>query len=116
MSTFNYSGMASTASSLISRFGQDHTFTRYTDVFDPDSGANVRTSTNYTAKAVKSNFTKMEMNDQTIQKDDIKLICDVNTYAVGDSVSINSQTYTVLDVNPIEPGSLALAYILQVRK
>lgn len=115
--SFDYAGLATRSLALITKFGADFTFTTFSlGSYDPATNTTTKTPSNYTAKCVKTNFTAQERADGSIQTGDIKLIAEVATFAIGDEVAVNSDTYRIQDINPIEPAGVPVIYILQVRK
>lgn len=112
-----YDRLNNTATSLITKYGRPLVFTKVTlGAFDPATGTSPETSTTYTANIVKDQFNTFERSDSSIQVDDLKLIGEVATYAIDDTVSIESQDYRLVRVDPIKPGPTVVAYELQVRK
>lgn len=117
--SFDYAGLRdNTANKLIQRFGRLHTFTRVTyGAYNPATGTSAETSTTFTAYAVKDEFSAFERNDGSIRIDDVKMIAEASgSFEVDDCVTIESQEYTLVRVNPIKPGDTVVAYELQVRK
>ena len=118
--SFDYSGLRdNTATRLITRFGREHTFTRVTyGAYDPVSGTSPETSATFTANAVKEEFSAFERNDSSIQVDDIKLIAEAvsDGFEVDDSITIESEEYKLIRVDPIKPGPTVVAWTLQARK
>lgn len=108
-----------TAAKLIKKYGRQHTFTRVTKgSYDPVSGTTTGdTQTQFTAYAVKEDFSAYERNDSSIQIDDIKLVAEASgSFEVDDQITIESQEYKLVRVNPIKPGAIVVAYELQARK
>jgi len=117
VSTVDYSLKAASALALIARYGVDFTFTTFSKgAYDSTTNKVVKTSSTYTAKCVKSNFTTQERSDGAIKTGDIKLIAEVKTFTVGDEVSVNSATYRIENFRAVEPANVPVCYILQVRK
>ena len=112
-----YSRMNETATRMITKYGRVLTFTHIElGVYDPETGTSPETATTYTANIVKDEFSSFERNDSSIEVNDIKLIGEVASFAIDDTVSIESEDYRVVKVNPIKPGPTVVAYELQVRK
>jgi len=112
-----YTNLQTTATRLLTKYGQSYTFTTYTQgAYDPGTGTNSVTTSTYSKKGVKTNFSKFERTNTAIQKGDMRFIVETGTYAVGDTVSINSEEWRIMDAEPIEPGATNVIYILQLRK
>lgn len=109
-----------TATALITEFGSLHTFTRVTKgIYDPVSGSSVGdTSATFTANAVREEISAFERQDSSIKVDDVKLLAEAvgNGFKIDDQVTIDSQEYKLVMVDPIKPGSVVVAWRLQARK
>lgn len=114
-----YSDMQATASSLLTTYGQNLTFTRETPgVFDPETGTvGTPTETSYTGYGVVLNIKNMEIDGERIlQGDRMITLQNVSTVPkINDTVPIGSDTYTVLEVKPMNPAGTNLVYKLQIR-
>ena len=105
------------ATKLITKYGALHTFTRSEPgAYDPASGTRPQALTTYTANMVKDSYNAFERGDSNIQVGDIKIIAEVATFEINDTVSVDSQDYRLVNVNPIKPGPTVVAYELQARK
>lgn len=113
-----YTRLAATAVRLIEKYGVEYTFTNVTQgAFDPATGSPASsTSTTYTAHAVRDEYSTFEKNNASVEVDDIKLIAEVASYTIDDTVSVDSEVYRVVSVDPIKPGATTVAYMLQLRK
>ncbi len=108
-----------TATKLITQYGRSHTFTRVTyGAYDPLSGTSAETEATFTANAVKDDFSAYERNDSSIQIDDVRLIAEAISegFLVDDAITIESEEYKLVRVNPIKPGAVVVAWELQARK
>jgi hypothetical protein len=115
--SYNYLGVKSTASSLLSKFGQQLTFTRTANsTYDPDTGTATTSSSTYTKYACAFDYTDRERAEGTIQAGDRRLLAEGHTYEIGDSVSLNGDTYRIVNISNIQPGDTAVACNLQIRK
>ena len=114
--SFDYPSLAATAVSLLTDFGQDVTFTSKTEgAYNKSTGQYGTTSANYTKKAAVTGYKSNEFND-IIQQGDLKVIAESYTYALGDTVAIDSEDYRILDIKQIKPAGTEVAVVLQVRK
>lgn len=103
---------------LITRFGREYTFTHVEPgVYDPGSDTTTDDiPTDYSAYAVRGQFSIAERNDSSIQVNDIKLIAEWAGYQLDDTVSIDGANYRIVNPQPVIPGDTGQIYILQVRK
>lgn len=114
---FDYSRLKTKASKLIKKYGQSFTFTQTTvGEYDPATGTTTNTTSNYTKVACVFDYSDRDRADGVIEQGDRRLLAEGHTYGVGDTVVIDGDTYTILNVSPIAPGSTNIAVNLQVRK
>lgn len=112
-----YTNMAATALRLLTKYGEELTFTTYSvGAYDPNTGTRTETPSNYTAKAVKETYGILEKANSAIKEGDIRLIAEASTYAVGDTVTVDSQVWRIMAVDPISPGDTDVAFFLQIRR
>jgi len=112
-----YSGIRDTASELIAQFGVARIFTNNQQgAYNPDTGVHANTASTYTKKCVQGDFTAQDRADGTIESGDIKVIAEAFSYEKGDTVSIDSLDYRIVNIRPIKPADTLLASILQVRR
>jgi hypothetical protein len=112
-----YSGLKSTVDRLTAKYGVEYTFThRAAGAYSPSSGTQSITATEYTAYGVRDQFSVFEKQSASIQVNDIKMICQAADFAIGDTVEVDSETYRIVNFNPIKPGGTALGYEVQLRK
>lgn len=117
MGTFS-TNLKNTALSLLTKYGQEVTFTRYgTSEYNVATGSvdNVSTTT-YTCYAHPSSYNLSEIDGQTIQINDVALIVYSTTEPlIQDEASIDSITYKVLAVEKMKAQGEAVLYRLQLR-
>ena len=112
-----YTRLEATALSLLTRYGVQYTFTNYVQgVYDPTTGTNSVTTSTYDKYLVKDVYSLFEQNNTSVEQGDIRAIVESGTYTVGDTVVIDSVTWRIMDVAPIQPGSTNVANTLQLRK
>lgn len=114
-----YSGMQTTATTLLTNYGQNLTFTRETPgAYDPATGTvGTPTETSYSGYGVVLNYRDAEIDGERIlQGDRMITLQNVSTAPkINDTVPIGSDTYTVLQVKALNPAGTNLVYKLQVR-
>lgn len=114
---YSYLGIQSTAQSLLTKFGQQLTFTRVTKgAFNPNTGTTSDTSATFTKYGCAFDYTDAERADQTIQEGDRRILAEAHDYKVGDKVSLNSEVYRIIAISEIRPAATIVAVNLQVRK
>lgn len=114
------SNEAATASRLLTRYGETvSVVTPATGGFNPITGAPepVTPGTTYTGKGYPGRYQKGEVNGTTIQSGDIRLVLELLAQRpqVGWSVTVDSGTYRIMDVNPIRKTGADVIYICQLR-
>lgn len=114
-----YTDMQATASSLLTNYGQNLTFSRETPgAYDPATGTTgTATTSSYSAYGVALNYRNFEIDGERILQGDRQLtIQNVSTEPkINDTVELDSTTYTVLSVMAMNPAGTNLVYKLQVR-
>lgn len=112
-----YDDMKTVATNLLTEFGQLHTFTSYAQgAYDPGTGTNTVTTSTYSKNAVKYPYNTVEKNNTAIEVGDIRLIAEFGDYSVGDTVTIDSVDWRIMDVEPITPGATNVANMIQLRR
>lgn len=116
----DYAGLASTAKRLLTDFGNDATFSRTTGAtFNPATGSySGGTVSQFTSKAARFNYGTREIDGETVQRDDLRLIVEVNggQPLVDDDCTFNSLTYRVMNVVTVSPSGQDVYYELQLRR
>lgn len=116
---FDYSKSAATALKLLTKFGASATLIkRVESAYDPATGSNSITETSYTVKAVLLNYSANETNTSgsLIQAKDRKVIMQATTVTpdVSDTLTFNSVTYRILEVNTLSPSGVNVLHELRV--
>jgi len=114
---FNYDRIRSTASQLLERFGEQLTFTRTTQgACDPDTGQPSTSTSTFSRYCCVFDYSDAERAEQTIQEGDRRVLAEAGDYEVGDKVTIDSETYRVVNVSESRPSATIVSVTLQVRK
>jgi hypothetical protein len=121
MTAFNYTKLQATAQRLITKFGKEWTVRRLTKgTYNP--AANTRSTdatTNYTAKAVRTEYKAYQIDGEVIQRGDFKLLLEAAglaiTPATTDKMVDGSAIYQIINIKEIKPASTILYYEIQVR-
>jgi predicted transcriptional regulator len=117
VSRFNYTPLQNSAAKLIEKFGAEYRFERQIDRdYDPETGKPVSRNFVYSKNAVVSDFTKMEVSQNTVQQGDIKLLAETEDYKIGDLVSVNCLSYRIIDISTIQGSQQVMAVYLHLRK
>ena len=116
----NYTALQSKAETLLRDNGQSITFS-YTSgaVIDPATGtvSDSGTTETVTGYGIATNYNRAEIDGQAILASDLRLIVNnVSTEPQVDwTVSVNSNTWRVMSVQPINPAGTNVIYICQLR-
>lgn len=114
-----YTGLQSTAASLLTSYGRSLTFTRTTPgAYNPATGTTgAGTATEYTGYGAVLEYRNREVDGERILQGDRKIILqNVSTEPnINDVVPIDSESYTVLGVMSLNPAGTNVIYTLHVR-
>lgn len=114
-----YTGLAATATRLLTSKGKVVTFTRYTSTdFDPAQGINTTTTSTFTGNGAAFGYKSGEIDGTVVIKGDIRLIVDAMTTPplIEDNVTIDSLIYRVMNVEKVNPAGTPVIYKVQLRK
>jgi len=114
-----YNNLKSVASSLLQDKGQQVTFTRAgSAAFNPVTGANTKSESTFTGYGAAFDYNKAEIDDVVVQRGDIRFLLEATTTAPenDDTVSIDSESYRVMNVKKTSPAGTVVVYELQLRK
>jgi hypothetical protein len=116
---FDYAGLKSTASNLIAEFGDTAVLTRANgDTFNPATGSYTGgTTLTITGKGARMMFSKSEINGETIQAADVRLMFQAGhgEPLIDDNCLFSGIDYRVMDVRIISPAGTDIYYDLQLR-
>ena len=118
MSGFNYTGLASTATRLINRFGGNVTLRIKTGgTYDPVTGANTDTFADAVVQGAKLNFVNADIDGTLIRLGDVKVLVDgLFTLTQDDKIIIGSDEYEIINAMPLAPGDTRLITTVQCRR
>lgn len=114
-----YTGLKSVASSLLQSKGQQVTFSRkVSSGFDPVLGNNTTNTTTFTGYGAAFDYNQSELDGSIVQNGDIRFLMESTTSApeLGDTATINSVIYRVMNVKPLSPAGTVVSYEVQLRK
>ena len=117
MTAFSYSSLNKTATDLITKFGQSVTFSRFNlNAYSPSAGFNSEGSaTTYSANIVLFNQDKSEEAETSVQRQEFDASMSSTTAPkIGDTATINSSKYRIVEITPIQPGSTVVYYELRL--
>ena len=117
MSSF-YSGMALTASRLISKYGYPALLTAHNDAVDPVTGVATTTSSNpVQVMGILQKYPTKLIDGSRIKTGDRLLIMDGNVKPlISDRVTIYSEDWAIESIETVNPASKTIVYFLQVRR
>jgi hypothetical protein len=116
--SFDYSGLAATATRLINKFGGDVTLSIKTaGTYNPITGSNGDTFTSSVVKGVKTNFMNGDIDGTLIRQGDVKVLIDGDVALNQDDlITVGSDQYEVINAKPLNPGDTRLITTAQCRK
>jgi hypothetical protein len=114
---FDYAPLASTATKMITEFGQAVTFTRNGNVtYDPTQGVSSSSQTTYDANIVLFAQIKSEEVDNSLSFKDFPAVAYSSTPPkIGDTATINGENYRVIEITPVQPATTVIYYELRLR-
>lgn len=117
----DYAKLQDTAQKLISKFGLSCTFTKITEgTYNPSLNTQTKTTTDYTLKGVKLDQKSSNFDKEIIKTGDIFFLLEAKNLSVvpdaDDKVSIDSVSWSVIAVHPIQPASTTVYYEMILRK
>jgi len=114
-----YSNLASTASRLLTKYGQTVVFTRTTGAtFSPSTGAySGGTTTTVTGVGATFPYNIKEIDGTLVQLGDVRVFFYATSAPlVGDNCAVDSVNYRVQSVEQLSPGGTVVLYTVQCRK
>jgi len=117
----NYTALQTKATNILTNNGQEITFS-YTSGEDIDPATGVVSSagstTTVTGYGAATRYRNIEIDGETIQASDLRLICNsvATEPQVGWNVSVNSNSFRVMEVESVNPAGTNVIYICQIRK
>jgi len=114
---FDYAPLASTATKMITEFGQVVTFTRNGNVtYDPTQGVSSSSQTTYDANIVLFAQIKNEEVDNSLAFKDFPAVAySATPPKIGDTATINGENYRVIEITPVQPATTVIYYELRLR-
>jgi len=115
--TYDYGPITESATRLITKFGEEYTFTRTTDgSYNPATGTASTTNETFTKNALVLEYNDRDLANGAIIRGDRRMLVESYQFEVGDKVDIASDTYQVVNVSETAPGGDIIVTNLQVRK
>lgn len=115
-----YTGLQSTATTLLRQKGQAMTLRRTVPTSsDPVAGTvTPATPVDFTVRGVLTSYKDTLVDDTTIKRGDRQALIEAGVVepAKDDRLIITGQTWTILDVDAVNPAGTPLLYKLQVRR
>ncbi len=114
-----YANLAATARRLLTQFGTDVTLTRTTTgEYDPATGSASQTTTTYTGKGARFDYTQREIDGTMIRVGDQRVYLEVDGFVMpqtGDTLTLGGRVYQVVAARSVDPALTAVLYDVQVR-
>ena len=115
--SFSYDTLEKKATSLIKSFGRELTFTRTAKgTYNPNTGTTPDSTSTFSKFCCVFDYNDTETDGTTILQGDRRLLSEPFTYEINDTVSIDSETFRVVNVVENKPSTQLLSVDLQVRK
>lgn len=116
-------GLSGTVGNLLGTFGQEVTFTTYTESFDPVAGKNERTPKTTKVRAMVEDYPAMvtragsDAGDGVVRGDKkVTVAASAYTPTVESKVTIGGAQYSVIKVDTQYGTDDALLYVCQARR
>lgn len=115
--SYNYAPLQASATEMLKKFGRQYTFTRTTKgAYSAATGTTTDTTATYKKYACVFDLTEQDSGGFTVVAGDRRMLAEGHTYEVGDTVSLDSEIFRVVAINPNKPAGTTLAVNLQLRK
>ncbi len=113
-----YTNLRNTASRIIRDKGTSVTASRETGEYDPVDGEYVTSTQNFSAHAVLLDYRLSDFDGQAIVQGDRRLLIEANTWEpkASDKVTLDGDTWTIVEASPLKPATTTVLYQAQVRK
>ena len=114
-----YTGLKNVASSLLQDKGQQITFSReVSSGFNPVTGVNTTSTTTFTGYGASFDYNKSEIDGEIVRRGDIRFVMEATSTEPeqGDTATIDSKVYRVMNVKPTSPAGTVVIYEAQLRR
>lgn len=119
MASFDYANMAQTALEMIEEYGVEAVIARRdsggSTPWNPAAGA----STEYPCAVIVTYYVDSLLNGSSIKQGDKKIIVAAAdlpiTPTTTDTITVNGEKYSVVNVKNVAPGGVSLIYEIQAR-
>lgn len=116
---FDYTRSRATAERLIARFGAPATLTKPGEADDSTYPPTPGTPTDYACTAVKTEYAMSDRDGSNVRMSDVKLLVSTEGLSVepanNDTITVAGRVYSVVNVDPLEPGPLTVMWTVQGR-
>lgn len=120
MSTEFYTRTAQTAATLLGKYGTDLEFVRIEEsTFDPATGEySGGDNVSYMPKGLSVNMPQSLIDGTRILQDDRMFVIEGQTFTplMSDKLKIGSEDWTIEEIKPVKPATIAVVYFVRVRK
>lgn len=119
---FQYARLARTAQRLIDRFGKTETIKGYFDTPNPSqpNRPGIRTFAELTPRAVFLNIEAKLIDGTLVKAGDMKVLVGAVSPAldpkITGTITRGDEVWSIVKIEPLNPGGIKLLYTLQVRK
>ena len=117
--SFDYAETAQTAAELLREFGSIVTLTRVAAGTDnPDTGVVSSTGATFAASGVRLDYSQRDIDGTLVKRGDQRVYIDpflATTPQTGDTITIGSEAFTVVNSRPLAPAGVVVLHDVQVR-
>jgi hypothetical protein len=116
--SFDYLDVAQTASELLRDSGSLVTLTRVTGTYNPDTGVVGSTGATFAASGVRLDYSQRDIDGTLVKRGDQRVYIDpflATTPQTGDTITIGSEVFTVVNSRPLAPAGVVVLHDVQVR-
>ena len=114
--SYSYTGLQSTATALLTKFGRQLTFTRTTKgAYSAATGQTSDSSATFDKYCCVFDYAANEVNNGTIQQGDRRILSEAYEYELNDTVSLDGKVYRVISISENKPAGTLMSVDLQVR-
>lgn len=117
----DYNNIAANVKASLGRAGMAASYVSVTNgVYNPSTGSVTATEATTQVSVVRLSYSEYEMNNTQIKQGDIKVLMDATSLSedpkTEDKIVMNSETWNIIDIKPLDPAGIVVMYELRLRK
>ena len=115
--SYNYAPLQASATAMLKKFGRIYTFTRTNKgTYSAATGTTTDTTSTFQKYACVFDLSDQDTGGFTVVAGDRRMLAEGHTHELGDTVSLDSETFRIVGIRPNKPAGTSLAVNLQLRK